>query len=191
VACAATAAHEMVRAEGIELSIEFMHWSAKQRDGLPASSEGTTLSAAKSALAQDGQPPEQLWLYDDTRSQWTPQYRPPTGATAEARNRRLRGGGEIRPSGASLRNALDGGQPIVLGLRIYSTWHFVGPDGAISAPPPGAHDLGGHAVLVMGYRNDIFIVQNSWGTDWGDDGRGYLEETYVDLHGVAAWALSN
>jgi C1A family cysteine protease len=29
---------------------------------------------------------------------------------------------------------------------------------------------GGHAVTVVGYDNDGFIIRNSWGSDWGDHG---------------------
>lgn len=31
--------------------------------------------------------------------------------------------------------------------------------------------LGYHAVICIGYTNDGFIVQNSWGYEWGDGGR--------------------
>lgn len=27
-----------------------------------------------------------------------------------------------------------------------------------------------HAVLVVGYTKDSWIIQNSWGYNWGDDG---------------------
>jgi C1A family cysteine protease len=57
-------------------------------------------------------------------------------------------------------------------------------------PPVGARDLGGHAVLVVGYRDDNFIVQNSWGSDWGEDGFAYLPNDYVDHFAVAAWSLA-
>lgn len=30
--------------------------------------------------------------------------------------------------------------------------------------------LGGHAVSIVGYNKKGFIIRNSWGTDWGDNG---------------------
>jgi len=80
--------------------------------------------------------------------------------------------------------------PAYTGMRIHSTWYGVGDDGKIAVPLAAARDFGRHAVLVVGYRDGGFIVQNSWGTDWGHDGFGYIESTYVDDHGIAAWALS-
>jgi Papain family cysteine protease len=190
VACAATVAHELVLSEGVELSIEFLQWAAKRHDGLPSTAEGTTLQAARTALYQDGQPPEYFWPYEESRDQLAPDYAPSLEAVNEAKLRVLPGGAEICPAAVDLRNVLDVGQPIVLGLRIHHTWHSVGQDGKITTPPNGTRDLGGHAVVVLGYRDDEFIFQNSWGEDWGDGGIGYLRSDYVDVYGIAAWAIS-
>jgi hypothetical protein len=39
---------------------------------------------------------------------------------------------------------------------------------------------GGHAICIVGYRADgRFIVRNSWGTAWGDEGFGYLHPGYI------------
>jgi C1A family cysteine protease len=47
----------------------------------------------------------------------------------------------------------------------------------------------GHAVALVGYTPDTFIVQNSWGKDWGDEGFGhaslaYAEEAFTEAYGV-------
>lgn len=189
VACVATAGHEMVRAEGVDLSVEFLHWAAKQRDGLPASSEGTTLPAAAEALAQLGQPPEEAWPYDEHRDQWAPDYRPPSDACTASSARRLTDGGELPPTAAALREALDQAQAVLLGIRLYRTWYETGPVGRIAMPSADARDFGGHAVLVVGYEPETLIIRNSWGADWGEDGYGYLPDAYVDAYGVAAWAF--
>ncbi len=34
---------------------------------------------------------------------------------------------------------------------------------------------GGHAVTVVGYTKDSFIIRNSWGDDWGDNGYTYYK----------------
>ena len=40
-------------------------------------------------------------------------------------------------------------------------------------------ERGGHAVCLVGYRADGFIVRNSWGTSWGDGGFAYASEEYA------------
>jgi len=38
---------------------------------------------------------------------------------------------------------------------------------------------GGHAVSLVGYTKDYFIVRNSWGKDWGDVGFAYASDNYA------------
>jgi hypothetical protein len=45
-----------------------------------------------------------------------------------------------------------------------------------------------HAVLLIGYNSTHWFIKNSWGTDWGDKGFGYIQKTndcalrkYVDV----------
>ena len=39
---------------------------------------------------------------------------------------------------------------------------------------------GGHAVCLVGYTNDYFIVRNSWGKEWGDGGFAYASDNYAE-----------
>ncbi|HEY0588498.1 MAG TPA: C1 family peptidase, partial [Pseudoduganella sp.] len=49
--------------------------------------------------------------------------------------------------------------------------------------------LGGHAFCLVGYNEDGFIVQNSWGTDWGASGFAVLGYSdWVD-NGSDAWVV--
>lgn len=196
MAFAATAAHELLRPGELDLSEEFLHWAAKQRDGLPPTVEGTTLAAAAGALAALGQPVEALWPYDDSRDQRASDYQPPDGARAAARARCVRGGGNVQPKIATIQDTLERGLAVLLGIRLYRPWYEVADDGRIGMPAAGASPFGGHAVLVAGYRDGegegggSCIVRNSWGADWGADGYGYLPYAYVDAHGIEAWGLA-
>jgi hypothetical protein len=47
--------------------------------------------------------------------------------------------------------------------------------------------LGGHAFLIAGYNDVGFLIQNSWGTDWGHDGYATLPyEDWLD-NAYDAW----
>lgn len=46
-------------------------------------------------------------------------------------------------------------------------------------PPAEDEDTLGHALVVCGYHDDDFLVQNSWGTGWGDGGRAWLSSAYM------------
>lgn len=51
-------------------------------------------------------------------------------------------------------------------------------------------NFSGHAVMIVGWGKDYWIVQNSWGKGWGTEGRFYipmtiaLNELFFDLYGV-------
>lgn len=180
----------MLRAEQVDLCIEFLHWSAKQRDGLPGAAEGTTLPAATKALVQVGQPLEATWPYNEHRDQWASDYHPPADAYAAAPARRVAISEELLATATALHDALDRGRAVLLGVRLHMSWFEVDTDGRIAMPVVGASDFGGHAVLVVGYQDDVLIVRNSWGADWGAGGYAYLPNAYVDAFGVGAWALA-
>ncbi|HUG38375.1 MAG TPA: C1 family peptidase, partial [Candidatus Limnocylindrales bacterium] len=46
---------------------------------------------------------------------------------------------------------------------------------------------GGHAVALVGYTSDGFIVQNSWGPDWGAGGFALLPYEDYLLHATDVW----
>ena len=50
--------------------------------------------------------------------------------------------------------------------------------------------LGGHAILLVGYNDaeSYFIVKNSWGTGWGED--GFFRIAYSEMNTVINFGLS-
>jgi len=70
--------------------------------------------------------------------------------------------------------------PVLVGLSVDASWdHATATGGTIDTFQPNTV-RGGHAVAVVGYRTDgRFIVRNSWGTGWGDQGFGYVSESYI------------
>lgn len=52
-------------------------------------------------------------------------------------------------------------------------------------PNPGEKQDGGHAMSVVGYIKEGFIIRNSWGEDWGD--KGYCIFPYEDFGYAWEW----
>lgn len=58
---------------------------------------------------------------------------------------------------------------------------------AMIRPPIAGEEQWGHAVAGIGYRVDILAKgQNSWGEDWGDNGKFYVPLNYQPFE---AWAI--
>lgn len=81
--------------------------------------------------------------------------------------------------------------PILTRLDVDRTWdEATRNDGELDVYKP-ATARGGHAVALVGYTPDRFIVRNSWGADWGDRGFAYAsveyaESAFTEAYGVAS-----
>ena len=66
-------------------------------------------------------------------------------------------------------------------VSVDATWdNATATHGKLDTFQPGTV-RGGHAPCVVGYTADNrFIIRNSWGTTWGDQGLAYASEAYVN-----------
>lgn len=70
--------------------------------------------------------------------------------------------------------------PILAGLSVDATWgNATSTRGKLDSFDPNSV-RGGHAVCIVGYTSDRFIIRNSWGTTWGDKGFGYASLAYIN-----------
>lgn len=78
-----------------------------------------------------------------------------------------------------VKRVLSAGCPVHVAMNTGSTFADVGRDGLFNAaePPSGRH--GRHAMLIVGYTGNYYIVKNSWGTDWGDQGYCYVPKNVL------------
>ena len=73
-----------------------------------------------------------------------------------------------------VRKVLSAGMPVHLSMNTGPAFADIGRDGIVNSaePPSGQH--GRHAMLCVGYTGNFFIIKNSWGTDWGENGYCYV-----------------
>jgi len=55
---------------------------------------------------------------------------------------------------------------------------------------PKPRDGGGHAFALVGYNDLGFVIQNSWGTEWGSQGFALLPYEDWVTHGEDAWVFT-
>lgn len=155
---------------------------------------GAYLRTAMQSVAAFGVPPEKYWPYA------IPKFdeEPTAFLYSFAENYKALNYTRLDPIGAkpdkvleNIKRSLAAGFCVVFGFTVYSSL-----SGEADIPYPATTDSvrGGHAVLAVGYNNGhktkqgakvpSLIIRNSWGTDWGEEGYGYLPEEYV-LNGLA------
>jgi hypothetical protein len=92
-------------------------------------------------------------------------------------------------SQTSWRTWLSTNGPILTRLDVDDTWYDATTNGGnLDAYLPETK-RGGHAVALVGYDSGRFIVRNSWGTDWGDDGFGYASLAYAQSAFTEAYGV--
>lgn len=81
-----------------------------------------------------------------------------------------------------ITSALSEGYPVGISLKVYDN---LGSNGAFVLHPddtPDAKEDGWHAMVIAGYseENNFYIVRNSWGTEFGEEGYCYIPTAYID-----------
>ncbi len=139
---------------------------------------GATIRDAIKAAAKQGDCPETDWPYDISKFA----SKPPTQAYQDALKDRAITYLSVAQDGTQMKNCLAQGFPIVIGFTVYDSFESdaVAQSGVVPMPGRGESVLGGHAVLVCGYRDDRqqWICRNSWG-QWGDQGYFYMPYDYL------------
>jgi C1A family cysteine protease len=104
-----------------------------------------------------------------------------------------------------IKTYLAAGLPSMFGFTVYGSYTQTAATGKIPYPTRGDKIVGGHAIVAVGYDDNIkikntnpgavettgaILIRNSWGTGWGSSGYGWLPYDYV-LKGLAVdwWSL--
>ncbi len=171
----------------------FVYWMERDIEGDVLDDGGAYIRTGISAIADTGVARESDWPYDVEKFK----KKPVKAAWTNAGYWKL--GSYYRcETFRDLIEALALKHAVVGGISCYDSMFTTYVDKTGIIPMPGARDVlsGGHAIMFTGYDNATKLVQfkNSWGTEWGDLGYGYLPYDYVrDLNGNLAsdfWVLS-
>jgi hypothetical protein len=179
---------ELTMAPGkvVQLSRADCYWRSRWEHGDQDEDSGSWSHVSRAVVTEVGVARESLWPYSDKISHIT--RRPPLVALLDAaRHRvpkgviqRIKGAGKGRV--AQVKVALDLGCPVTVDARVGEDFCGNPPlDKAMFAP---THIVGGHCFILTGYweksdGNVWFLARNSWGTDWCDQGYGWIDQSYV------------
>jgi hypothetical protein len=178
MAFAASDAHAAARGSLGYLSTEFAHFRAVRRR-LPFNPHsGVTFELMAQTIHEDGQPPEGIWPYLPVLPTNISEWKPPTPCEPIFRRRY-----HIEKAAVDRIYAnLDKSQPVVLIMKISSSFFLPSPEGIINAAG-SEPSVNSHAVIALGYgRNDqspLILVRNSWGRRWGLQGHAWITEEYL------------
>jgi C1A family cysteine protease len=169
---------------------------------------GAYIRLTMGAMVLFGVPPEEYWPYEIENFD----NEPGAFCYAFAQNYQSISYYRLDPPGTEreellgrIKTNLAAGLPSMFGFPVYSSISQAEDTGKI--PFPALHEwlMGGHAVAAVGYDDALeignsnpggikttgaLLIRNSWGTEWGEEGYGWLPYEYV-LRGLAVdwWSL--
>lgn len=166
------------------------YWS-RQLEGTTSSDSGATIKDAVKVLATIGAAPGDLWQYYVAKFA----SRPPSSVKAAAKKHLTLQYLSVVQDLNTIKAVLAAQTPVIIGISVYSSFEGdqAAKTGVIPMPTKKDKELGGHALLLVGYDDSkkLFTTRNSWGTGFGDKGYIYLPYDYVTNKSLGDdyWAL--
>lgn len=167
--------------EWVPFSRLFIYAAERELDGTLDRDVGSSIRTLARALANVGACTEGLWPHDASRVL----ERPGPECYAEASKHRITSYYRLDDANIlrSVKSCLDDGYPVVFNMAVYPSFEsgYVARTGCANLPNSREEQVGRHAVTIVGYEDDQghFIVDNSWGNEWGDEGSFYLPYEYI------------
>ena len=154
------------------LSPEYLHYFASAKH----STDGASFPELARALRHTGQPLEKDCPYclNGLPLGWLP----PRGVRRYRRKSVLKD-----PTPDGIETLLTSGHVPVLGISLSEPFFSPAPPWLI---PPDGPIRGYHAVVAVGLgatdASRCFLVRNSWGVEWGENGYAWLDEAFLTRH---------
>lgn len=157
----------------------FIYYNERVLEHTVSIDAGAMIRDGMKVLNKQGSPHETMWAY--VIRNFT--KKPTTDVFADGLKHLVTSYQRVDNTNLSLmKTVLSNGTPIVGGFTVFESFETdaVANTGIVPMPSMRESVLGGHAVLVVGYddTHNWFIVRNSWGPSWGDNGYFYIPYAY-------------
>lgn len=161
-----------------KLSRMFIYYNERVIEGTVNQDSGAMIRDGIKTLAKQGVCTEKEWPYKVSKFK----QKPPATCYKSGLTRIITSYHRLSTI-SEMETALASGLPFVFGFTVYDSFESdaVAKTGVVPMPKSGEKALGGHAVCAVGFQKSKkrFIVRNSWGTDWGDQGYFYMPYAYL------------
>jgi nucleoside phosphorylase len=169
----------------------FIYYNERVMEGTVSQDSGAQVRDGIKSVATLGAPPESDWPYDIQKFA----DQPPGNAYADAKLDLVSSYARVAQDLMQMQGCLAEVYPFVFGFTVYESFESeaVAQTGIVPMPASGETVVGGHCVVAVGYDDTkrVFIIRNSWGTDWGIKGYCLMPYEYLLRPDLASdfWTL--
>lgn len=170
----------------------FNYWNTRNAEKSTPYDAGAIIRDSIKVLNVQGAPQERKWQYSDTppnsvTNKWLssdkPRRKPGASAFASGLIHEAVSYEVVPTTLDMMRVCLADGYPFIFGFSVYESFetHDVAITGTVPLPSVNEQLLGGHCVMAVGYDDSTrrFLIRNSWGIGWGDDGYCTMPYEYL------------
>jgi hypothetical protein len=161
----------------------FLYYNERELINETNVDNGAYLSDGIYSLKYNGICDEKYWKYEISNIF----IKPSKEAYDKAKENYLIEAYNIKNDLSIIKKWLDNNEPIAIAISIYSNFMASKSKNTGKIGMPSINDklIGGHAVIICGYDDNLreLILRNSWGTYWGDNGYFYLPYEYLKYCG--------
>lgn len=168
-----------------DLSRMFLYYNARLLLSETDKDEGSYISLAMGTLKTHGVCPESVFPYDTSKVFMRPTWEAYRRAFAHTLSEYYKIDEHGMQLHRDIRASLDNKHPVVFGTPVWQSIMRVGSEGVIQMPD-ASQSIGSHAMLIVGYdmNKSMYLIRNSWGTGWGQDGYAWMPFDYIDTAGA-------
>lgn len=205
---------EYILNKNIDLSELYFYYKEREADGTIGTDSGSSIRQSAKIAIKAGTCEEEIYPYDIMRFSDTP----PEEANTDAKNHKVKAYYRIHTLEEIMYTLGVLSKPVLIRTDVYESFENTGSDGNVAIPDvKNEQFLGYHAVNICGYYwvedkksdNDnwfttiikkilkktdkynglYFILRNSWGDEFGDNGYMYASAEFIKNFSDDWWYL--
>ncbi|MCM1071600.1 MAG: C1 family peptidase [[Clostridium] fimetarium] len=184
---------EAMRRDSKRYSPAFLYWSARQSAGNADSDSGASINEILREASANGVCPEEKMPYNPDIYALAPSDE----AARDAALCKVLEARSVAPRVRDIKSALTEGYPVIVAARIFDSFSDTAK-GFVTHPSPdeladdSPENQARHAMVVCGFsdKERVFVVRNSWGTAFGDNGYCYIPYSYAAKYFLQACVIT-
>jgi C1A family cysteine protease len=167
----------------------FIYYGGRAIEHTVMSDSGLQVRDGLKVAATLGCPPETDWPYNIAEFTVLPSQE----AYRKALNQRAIRYYTMPKTRWNIKWCINNDYPVAFGIPVYESFESeaTAMSGLVPVPSSEESPVGGHSMVIIGYDDtrQLYLIDNSWGEEWGDKGRCWIPYGYFESEASDLWTV--